>query len=66
MLGMRKKNCPHRKGTDRVAQIQEASTVEDVARSKPKINVALQYHQVEYQLTMINFEGKIFNQTVPI
>lgn len=38
----------------------------DVARSIPKINVALEYHQADYQPTMVEFEGKSFNHTVSI
>jgi len=35
-----------------------------VAKSIPKINVALEEHQVEYQPTMVEFEGKIFDQAI--
>eukprot|EP00253_Pinus_taeda_P027604 PITA_27604 len=38
--------------------MQEASTVRDIARSMPRINVALDDHQAEYQLTMIECEGR--------
>ena len=60
------KNCPHRKGTNHVTQLQEASRVGEVARSIPKINVTLEDHQAKYQPTMIEFEGKIFDQTISI
>lgn len=60
------KNFPHHKGTNQVAQIQESSTLGDVARSMPKINATLEDHQAEYQQTMIEFEGKIFSQTMSI
>ena len=32
----------------------------EVAKGIPKINVALEYYEVEYQPTMIEFEGKMF------
>lgn len=38
----------------------------DVARSLPIINAALEDHQVEFQPTMISFEGKILDQVVSI
>eukprot|EP00253_Pinus_taeda_P001681 PITA_01681 len=50
------RNCPHWKDNDQLAQIYEASTVGDVARSMPKINVALEDRQADYQPTMIEFE----------
>jgi len=40
--------------------------VGEVARSIPKINAALEDHQAEYQPTMIEFEGKVFDQTISI
>eukprot|EP00253_Pinus_taeda_P020256 PITA_20256 len=51
------KNCPNRKGAKQILQIQEASTVGDVAKSIPKINAALEDHQEKYQPTMVEFEG---------
>lgn len=38
----------------------------DVARSIPKINTALEDHQAKYQPTMVEFEGKIFDQIVSV
>eukprot|EP00253_Pinus_taeda_P027708 PITA_27708 len=60
------KNCPHQKSSDQVSQVYEASTVGDVARSLPRINVALEDRQADYQPTMIEFEGKIFDRTVSV
>lgn len=37
-----------------------------VENSIPKINVALDDHQAEYQPTMIKFQGKIFKHTIYI
>eukprot|EP00253_Pinus_taeda_P028202 PITA_28202 len=60
------KNCPQRKGTDQISQIHEASTVGDVGRSMPRINAALDDRQAEYQPTMVEFEGKIFNLSISV
>eukprot|EP00253_Pinus_taeda_P024823 PITA_24823 len=60
------KNCPHRRNSDQVSQVYEASTVGDVARSMPRINAALEDRQDDYQPTMIEFEGKIFDKTVSV
>eukprot|EP00253_Pinus_taeda_P019034 PITA_19034 len=60
------KNCPQRKGTEQLSQIQEASTVGEVGRSIPRINAALEDRQAEYQPTMVKFEGNISNLTVSI
>jgi len=60
------KNCPHQKESDQLSQIYEASMVGDVARSMPRINAALEDRQADYQPTMIEFEGKIFDRTVSI
>eukprot|EP00253_Pinus_taeda_P022911 PITA_22911 len=58
------KNCPQRKGADQISQIHEASTVGDVGWSMPRINVALDDRQAEYQPTMVDFEGKLLNLSV--
>eukprot|EP00253_Pinus_taeda_P023957 PITA_23957 len=60
------KNCPQRRGANQIFQLQEASTVGDVARSLPKINASLEDIQAEFQPTMIEFEGKILDQAVSI
>eukprot|EP00253_Pinus_taeda_P019573 PITA_19573 len=60
------KNCPHRRNSDQVSQVYEASTVGDVARSMPRINAALEDRQADYQPTMIEFEGKNFDKTVSV
>ena len=46
--------------------MQEASTIEEVVRRIPKINVALDEHQVPYQPTMIECEGMVTNQPISI
>eukprot|EP00253_Pinus_taeda_P019990 PITA_19990 len=60
------KNCPQRKGTEQLSQIHKASTVGKVGRSIPRINVALEDRQAEYQPTMVEFEGKISNLTISV
>eukprot|EP00253_Pinus_taeda_P019525 PITA_19525 len=60
------KNCPQHKAVDQISQIHEASTVGDVARSVPRINVALEDRQAEYQPTMVEFEGKISNLSIAV
>eukprot|EP00253_Pinus_taeda_P026609 PITA_26609 len=60
------KNCPQRKGTEQLSQIHEASIVGEVGRSVPRINVALEDRQAEYQPTMVEFEGKIPNLTISV
>jgi len=40
--------------------------VGDMAENILKINFSLEDHQAEYQLAMVEFEGKITNQTVSI
>eukprot|EP00253_Pinus_taeda_P019619 PITA_19619 len=60
------KNFPNRKGTEQVSQIHEASTVGDMGRSLPRINAALEDRQAEYEPTMVEFEGKIFDYTIAV
>eukprot|EP00253_Pinus_taeda_P026215 PITA_26215 len=60
------KNFPQRKGVDQISQIQEASTVGEVARSMPRINAALEDRQAEYQPSMVEFEGKISNLSIVV
>eukprot|EP00253_Pinus_taeda_P009990 PITA_09990 len=57
-------NESKRKGTEKLSQIHEASTVGEVGRSIPRINAALEDRQAEYQPTMVEFEGKISNLTI--
>eukprot|EP00253_Pinus_taeda_P031463 PITA_31463 len=60
------KNCPHRKGTEQLSQIHEASTVSKVGCSVPRINAALDDRQAKYQPTMVEFEGKISDLTIAV
>eukprot|EP00253_Pinus_taeda_P015609 PITA_15609 len=53
-------------GTEQLSQIHEASTIGEVRHSVPRINAALEDRQVEYQPTMVEFEGKISNLTIAV
>eukprot|EP00253_Pinus_taeda_P010551 PITA_10551 len=59
-------NEQHRKGTEQLSQIHEASTVGEVGRSIPRINAALDDREAEYQPTMVEFEGKISYLTITV
>ena len=60
------KNCPQRKETEQVSQIHKASIVGDVGCNLPRINAAPEDRQAEYQLTMVEFEGKILDLSLTI
>ena len=46
--------------------LQEASTMNDIARNIPIVNVSLEYRQVDHQSTMLEVEGKVLNIHVSI
>ena len=46
--------------------LQEASTVDDMAKNIPRINVDLEDRQANHQSTMLDVEGKISNTYVSI
>lgn len=52
---------PYRARPEQVSNVQETSTVGEVARSMPRINVVLEDRQVDYQPTMIEMGGKLIN-----
>jgi hypothetical protein len=55
--------CPHKNGKARVVHnVQQAKTVEDMDNRMPRIYVALDNKQVEFQSHMIEVEGMIDNQ----
>jgi hypothetical protein len=59
------KDFPHRGDKmNTMHNIQEATTVEDMGRSIPRIYAALEDRQEEYQSHMIEVEGKIINHPV--
>ena len=49
-----------------VNNLQEASTVNDVVRNIPRINVTLEDRQENHQYTMLEVEGKILDIDVSI
>eukprot|EP00253_Pinus_taeda_P029500 PITA_29500 len=58
------KNYPQGNETKHVSQIHEALAVDDIGCSLPRINATLEGDQAKYQLTMVEFEGKISHLTV--
>jgi hypothetical protein len=59
------RDCPYRKQKNRrVYNIQEATTVNDVARSMPQIYAALDNKQADHQASMVEMEGMIANHLV--
>lgn len=60
------KNFPHHTRTKMTANVQEASTVGEVTKNIPIINVVVEHHQEEYQSTMVEFKCKITNQSTSI
>jgi hypothetical protein len=61
------RDCPHRQqNSKRVYNIQEATTVNDVARSMPRIYAALDNNQADHQASVVELEGMIANHLVSI
>ena len=60
-------NCPHyasvypnqKKSVSNIHTIQEKMNVGYLVRTMPRINVALENRQVEYQTSMVEVEGMI-------
>jgi hypothetical protein len=50
----------------RVYNVQEATTVNDVARSMPQIYAALDNRQAHHQASVVELEGMISNHLVSI
>jgi hypothetical protein len=50
----------------RVYNVQEATTVNDVARIMPQIYAALDNRQVDHQASVVEMEGMIYNHLVSI
>jgi hypothetical protein len=46
--------------------MQEATTVNDVARSVPQIYAALDNNQADHQASLVEIEGMIFNHLVSV
>ena len=61
------RDCPHRQqNSRRFYNIQEATTVNDVARSLPQIYAALDNKQADHQASMVEMEGMIANHPISI
>jgi hypothetical protein len=61
------RDCPHRQqNSKRIYNIQEATTVNDVARSMPRIYAALDNNQADHQASVVELEGMIANHLVSI
>jgi hypothetical protein len=61
------RDCPHRKKNNgRVYNIQEDTTVNDVARNMPQIYASLDNRQADHQASVVEMEGMIANHLVSI
>jgi hypothetical protein len=61
------RDFPHRKQDNRrIYNIQEATTVNDVARSMPQIYASLDNRQDDHQASVVEMEGMISNHLVSI
>jgi predicted aspartyl protease len=61
------KDCPLNKNINQIVHnIQEATTVNDMARCTHKINAALENRQVDHQSSMVEIEGMINRKPVSI
>jgi hypothetical protein len=61
------RDFPHRQYNSRkIYNIQEATTVNDVARSVSQIYAALDNNQVDHQASVVEIGGMIFNHLVSV
>jgi hypothetical protein len=61
------RDYPHRQqNSQKIYNMQEATTVNDVERSVPQIYVALDNNQADHQASVVEIEGMIFNHLVSI
>jgi hypothetical protein len=62
-----RRDCPLRQQNSRkIYNLQEATTVNDVARSVPQIYAALDNNQADHQASVVEIEGMIFNHLVSV
>jgi len=60
-------DCPHRGEKVRtIHNVKQADTMEDMGRNVPRIYIAQNNKQVEFQSHMIEVEGNINNQPIAI
>ena len=61
------RDCPHRQqNSQRIYNVQEATTVNDMARSMSQIYVAVDNKQADHQASVVEMEGMITNHLVSI
>jgi hypothetical protein len=61
------RDCPHQQQNSRkFYNMQEATTVNDVARSASQIYAALDNNQADHQASVVEIEGMIFNHLVSV
>jgi hypothetical protein len=61
------RDCPHRQqNSQRIYNIQEDTTINDVARSMPQIYVAVDNKQADHQASVVEIEGMITIHLVSI
>jgi hypothetical protein len=61
------RDFPHRQKTSKgVYNIQEATTINDVARSMPQIYASLDNNQADHQASVVELEGMIANHPISI
>jgi hypothetical protein len=61
------RDCPHQQqNSRRIYNIQEATIINDVARSVPQIYAALDNNQANHQASVVEIEGMISNHLVSI
>jgi hypothetical protein len=61
------RDCPHRqKNSQRIYNVQEATIINDVAKSMPQIYAVVDNKQDDHQDSMVEMEGMITNHLVSI
>jgi hypothetical protein len=61
------RDCPHRQqNSRRIYNTQEATTINDVAKSEPQIYAALDNNQGDHQASVVEIEGMISNHLVSV
>jgi len=56
----------HQGGRPKIYSAQEAQTVGDVGQSIPCIYVAVENRQAEHQTSIIEMDGKLYDQVISI
>ena len=71
MLGCREehllRDCPHwQQNSQRIYNIQETTTINDVARSVPQIYAALDNNEADHQASVAEIDGMISNHLLSV